>query len=155
PLSGSILDPQSLNHYSYVENDPINASDPSGLVAISPTFSPIFLDGGVDPFANWNEFGLFDIPTGGPNSVFIDGVCVGCTNSLDLGALIGNPLDSILGPNTPPNPPPPQTQAQNNACTQPILNAVNNQFGTNFTPDNIQGDPVLHPSKTGHLRRVG
>ncbi|MGB6471976.1 MAG: hypothetical protein WBE88_14060, partial [Candidatus Acidiferrales bacterium] len=50
------------------------------------------------------------------NSVFIDGVCVGCTNSLDLGALIGNPLDSILGPNTPPNPPPPQKLSSRLVC---------------------------------------
>lgn len=35
----------------------------------------------------------------------------------------------------------PQTQAQNNACTQPVLNAVNNQFGTSFTSADVQGNP--------------
>ncbi len=31
PLAGSIGDPQSLNRYAYVGNDPINAADPLGL----------------------------------------------------------------------------------------------------------------------------
>jgi RHS repeat-associated protein len=31
PLSGNIKNPQSLNHYAYVTNDPINASDPTGM----------------------------------------------------------------------------------------------------------------------------
>jgi RHS repeat-associated protein len=31
PLTGSLEDPQSLNRYSYVSNDPINTIDPSGL----------------------------------------------------------------------------------------------------------------------------
>jgi RHS repeat-associated protein len=36
PLSGSVADPQSLNRYAYVENDPINAADPSGLKMMPP-----------------------------------------------------------------------------------------------------------------------
>jgi RHS repeat-associated protein len=31
PLSGNIGNPQSLNHYAYVTNDPINMADPLGL----------------------------------------------------------------------------------------------------------------------------
>ncbi len=31
PLAGSIADPQSLNRYSYVQNDPVNLVDPTGL----------------------------------------------------------------------------------------------------------------------------
>jgi RHS repeat-associated protein len=31
PLAGSISDPQSLNRYAYVNNDPVNFVDPSGL----------------------------------------------------------------------------------------------------------------------------
>jgi RHS repeat-associated protein len=33
PLSGSVLTPQSLNHYAYVNNDPVNLTDPSGQSA--------------------------------------------------------------------------------------------------------------------------
>jgi hypothetical protein len=42
----------------------------------------------------------------------------------------------------------PQTQAQNNACTTKILSAVNNQFGTNFTSDNVQGNPFNNGGAT-------
>jgi RHS repeat-associated protein len=31
PLSGSLGNPQSLNHYAYVTNDPVNGSDPTGM----------------------------------------------------------------------------------------------------------------------------
>lgn len=35
PLSGRISDPQSFNRYSYVENDPVNLVDPTGLTPAS------------------------------------------------------------------------------------------------------------------------
>jgi len=31
PLAGGIANPQSFNRYSYVQNDPVNFVDPSGL----------------------------------------------------------------------------------------------------------------------------
>jgi RHS repeat-associated protein len=34
PLAGNIADPQSLNRYAYVRNDPVNATDPLGLVTL-------------------------------------------------------------------------------------------------------------------------
>ncbi len=35
PLGGSVSDPQSLNEYGYVANDPMNQTDPSGAVNVS------------------------------------------------------------------------------------------------------------------------
>jgi RHS repeat-associated protein len=54
PLSGSQSDPQSLNHYPYAFNDPVDFVDPSGN---RPAFAP-----GLDPtaFGNW-LFELFTI----------------------------------------------------------------------------------------------
>jgi RHS repeat-associated protein len=37
PVAGSIADPQSLNRYAYVGNDPVNSVDPEGLLIISPS----------------------------------------------------------------------------------------------------------------------
>lgn len=39
PYSGSMSvgDPQSFNRYSYVQNDPVNATDPTGLITICTT----------------------------------------------------------------------------------------------------------------------
>ena len=39
PLAGDIGDPQSLNRYAYVENDPVNFSDPFGLASLGPLTS--------------------------------------------------------------------------------------------------------------------
>lgn len=61
PLSGSATDPQSLNHYSYTENDPVNAADPSGLTMITPNAS-WFLGFGGGFGDDWNEFDMMQIP---------------------------------------------------------------------------------------------
>jgi RHS repeat-associated protein len=37
PVAGSIADPQSMNRYAYVANDPVNLVDPEGLLIISPS----------------------------------------------------------------------------------------------------------------------
>jgi RHS repeat-associated protein len=37
PIAGSIADPQTLNRYAYVRNDPVNGVDPSGLCGCADT----------------------------------------------------------------------------------------------------------------------
>jgi RHS repeat-associated protein len=67
PVAGSIADPQSLNRYGYVQNDPVNFADPLGLLRIcffnmrevSVPESPWFPRG----VATVVEFeGCFDLP---------------------------------------------------------------------------------------------
>jgi len=53
-LAGSALAPQSMNRFSYVQNDPINAADPSGLVRTPWGFA--FSEVGFG--SSWNEFDL-------------------------------------------------------------------------------------------------
>jgi RHS repeat-associated protein len=64
PLQGHVGDPQSWNRYAYVENDPINLSDPSGQgfwadlgFAIADIFATILLGPGIDPALTAAEAG--------------------------------------------------------------------------------------------------
>jgi RHS repeat-associated protein len=49
PIAGSIADPQSLNRYAYVANDPVNATDPLGLFPFSVITRSITLNWGPGP----------------------------------------------------------------------------------------------------------
>jgi RHS repeat-associated protein len=59
PLSGSLTDPQSLNHYSYVSNDPTNSLDPSGAFTL-PGLGLQLISGGVDFLGDSDEFSFTD-----------------------------------------------------------------------------------------------
>jgi RHS repeat-associated protein len=65
PITGSISSPQSLNRYSYVNNDPINATDPLGLEAVWGLYRGTFLGGGFGSggadYAFWGDR-IVDLP---------------------------------------------------------------------------------------------
>lgn len=76
PLGGSEMDPQSLNGYSFVVNNPTNFADPSGkkniprygdlggvLLNLSASLQA-FLNSGTGLGAGWNEFYIMQIQIG-------------------------------------------------------------------------------------------
>jgi RHS repeat-associated protein len=70
PISGSTDDPQSLNRYSYTQDNPINATDPSGAVTTMCTqrrdeACPYSNGGGFVFGSTWNEFDIMSIPVYG------------------------------------------------------------------------------------------
>jgi RHS repeat-associated protein len=88
PFSGSmgITNPQSLNRYSYVSNDPTNAVDPSGLCSV---VLPADAEFGILPSCEWalldptpNEYGHAPIGSGGGGG---------------LGGIVGGIIGAING----------------------------------------------------------
>lgn len=69
PLAGSPADPQSLNRYAYVQNDPINFADPSGQF-IAPLLKNLMNAEGVGAYG-----GLYN---GEPLGCQLDGLDVSC-----------------------------------------------------------------------------
>jgi RHS repeat-associated protein len=115
----SLTDPQSWNRYAYVRDSPLVFVDPNGLflcvveglgtIDVADKKTCEELGGGPPP----------DDPDPVPGPCDLIGTCSGPG---------GNPPGIPGGgPTGPPNP-----------CQATILNAVNNQFGTNFTDANVQ-----------------
>ncbi|MGH7868361.1 MAG: RHS repeat-associated core domain-containing protein [Candidatus Dormibacteraceae bacterium] len=147
--SASAKYPGSWNRYAYSGGDPVNNSDPNGLdddgpigpdvIGISGTsgaemstsgncnpalepFNPAFYQamcGDVNPSVFANDLGQVG-PGSGNDPLAFSGAY-----DLNNGAPGFGPPD----PGVPP-PPPPDCQSQ-------ILNATNNQFGTNYTNANV------------------
>jgi RHS repeat-associated protein len=88
-LSGSLGNPQSLNHYSYTRNDPIDLSDPSGMHAVM-----YVCGGGADP---WKIDGCFPWGSagsggGGSTAIFGDDLFDAIMNYLTPGVSPGATL---------------------------------------------------------------
>jgi len=119
PYDGSYdpTNPQSFNRNSYVLNNPLALIDPSGLImnglycGDDCSDDPCGSDSFVCDWYNGCDVNLEYCEPGGPGTG-------------------GGPSSGST----------PTSGAQNDACTQPILSAVNNEFGTNATPDDIQGE---------------
>ena len=64
PVAGGVTNPQSLNRYAYVQNDPIDLSDPSGAF-VAPQLYMQMQNIGAPSFGSlWDEFALLTIRVG-------------------------------------------------------------------------------------------
>jgi RHS repeat-associated protein len=152
----TVTNPQSWNRYAYVLNNPMASIDPLGLEEDAcDDGSTVCYDG----FSGGGGGGGGDDGGGGgggddggdvpPDCNSSDTVCVnGDPPSCDpsnMTCQVQNPGVSQPIPGAPTSP-----QAPNNgqltACQQTILNAVNNQFGTNLTAQNVL--PTSDPNPT-------
>lgn len=145
PSGGSAVDitnPQSFNRYSYVQNTPLSLIDPLGLWCAAPAGY------GDSPCNPANSGGGGDGEGGGYDGFsFLNFFSPVDYSDLNLPIDYEGPdwdgyfyLPAIPGFGWTPNNP---TQQQN-ACSATILSAVNKQFGTNFAPSDVQGNPWDH-----------
>lgn len=66
PYEGSydLSDPQSLNRYSYTQNDPVNFTDPNGLMRMVPVWGRFCVDTGGAPECEDTITGYIDLDAG-------------------------------------------------------------------------------------------
>ena len=127
----NLTNPQTLNRYGYVGNMPMSNVDPAGLDMVC---YGIGAEGGY--YLTCYDTGTTVVVTpDGPdeNPEQNPGDC------LTFGECMSYPED-------PTQPLVPNNPAQLTTCHQTILNAVNNQFGTNLTAQNVL--PTSDPNPT-------
>ena len=143
-----LTNPQTWNRYAYVANNPLNDVDPLGLIGNCPAGSGqniVNSDGttscGPAP-GDWQWLAFEGWPGTGSSQEFFCMLMGGCS-----GGSTGSGGGASVQTQTQPKPQPPSSgtqpktqQPQVDVCTPTILSAVNGQFGTNATSDNIQGD---------------
>jgi RHS repeat-associated protein len=125
PLGGGTGDPQSLNRYAYVSNNPVNLIDPSGMdgLCAAPTSTSICVSapfpdpGPTGPASVGGDFGLGGSGNGGgqpwPVGCEYSRLCM-CHWRDNCGIVFPSPTRTTTQPlSTPPTPPsPPQPPSQ-------------------------------------------
>jgi len=103
PLAGDPANPQSLNRYSYVLNDPTTNSDPLGLWCFwfEHCGGAAFPGEAYSGFgSNWNEFDVLNIPVGPglfgiPGLAGFNGTVVGYLPGTDLPIIDWEPIWNV------------------------------------------------------------
>ena len=121
PYSGTLSDPQTLNRYAYVRNDPVNFGDPSGLVPCTFDFAGNWCiwGGGVDPIPNERIRILELLEVTNPGGI------------PTIGGNLGGSLGGATG-STEPNPEAPAT-APPTTFTERLKTCVNQIYGVELT----------------------
>jgi RHS repeat-associated protein len=122
PLAGDPNNPQSHNRYSYMGNDPVNLTDPLGLWCQNTTYTD------SNGTQDWGSL-CFDDP-------FMDmyyPIHVTLAYFMEESpSAIQRPAGNTSGGNTGV-----PTDKHGVPCDTKILNAINGQFGTQFTTANV------------------
>jgi RHS repeat-associated protein len=136
PLDGDITDPQTLNRYAYVRNNPINEIDPSGLSGYCLPWGCY----GSSPIPPPADPGGSD-PGGGSGG----GIVVNFCDSID-GFCAGGPPYPPVPLKFPwqvaPPPPKPQTQVPANPCAYQGRALSPSDYATSGRASSLFGHPI-------------
>jgi RHS repeat-associated protein len=127
PVAGSLADPQSLNRYAYVLNDPINLADPSGLNISCGDTVTCTIDTTPPADTHSGFYRVVDVLW-----MMYAEFAPGWFAAQGPARVNGNPgdLSKLIGPPKPPPPPPP--------CDQESLDDPRNFWNDSFaTPEDI------------------